>query len=58
MLGDGKRAETLAQHAKKGWAVELEGKLKSNSFKDGDKTINRLEFVAENFEFISKPKGQ
>lgn len=55
----GKRAETLAQHAKKGWTIELEGKLKASSYKgEGDKMINRLEFVAENFEFVSKPKGQ
>lgn len=54
----GKRAETLAKHAKKGWQVELEGKLKANSYKDDDgKMINRLEFVAETFEFVSKPKG-
>ena len=55
----GKRGETLAQHARRGWAVELEGKLKSNSYKDDQgKTIYKLEFVAENFEFIAKPKGQ
>lgn len=55
----GKRAETLAQHAKKGWAVELEGRLKSGSYKDDQgKTVYKLEFVADNFEFIARPKGE
>lgn len=55
----GKKAETIAQHAKKGWAIELEGRLKAGNYKDDQgKTIYKLEFVAENFEFIAKPKGQ
>lgn len=55
----GKKAETISEHARKGWAVELEGRLKSGSYKDDrGKTVYKLEFVADNFEFISKPKGQ
>jgi single-strand DNA-binding protein len=54
----GKQAETLAQHAKKGYLLELEGRLKSGSYQDSDgKTVYKLEFVAEGFEFLSRPKG-
>lgn len=54
----GKQAETLTQHAKKGYLLELEGRLKSGSFQDGEgKTVYKLEFVAEGFEFLSRPKG-
>jgi single-strand DNA-binding protein len=53
----GKQAETLAQHAKKGYLLELEGRLKSGSYESDGKTVYKLEFVAEGFEFLSRPKG-
>lgn len=54
----GKQAETLTQHAKKGYLLELEGRLKPSSYQDSEgKTVYKLEFVAEGFEFLSKPKG-
>lgn len=53
----GKKAETIAQHAKKGWLVELEGRLKAGSYERDGKTVYTLEFVAESFEFLSRPRG-
>lgn len=53
----GKNAEVLANHAKKGWLVEVEGRLKAGSYERDGKVIYTLEFVAESFEFLSRPRG-
>lgn len=54
----GRQAETLAQYARKGSALYIEGRLQTRSWDaaDGQKKY-RTEIILENFQFGPKPGG-
>jgi single-strand DNA-binding protein len=54
----GKQAERFAEHAKKGWLVSIVGRVSSSRYEKDGKMIYTLDVIAEEFEFLSKPKGQ
>lgn len=57
----GKSAETITQYCKKGSAVLIEGRLKTESWEDKQTQQKRskLSVVAESFQFLDgKPKDQ
>lgn len=54
----GRTAENTAKHLVKGSLIAVSGRLSSSSYegKDG-KTVYKLEVVAEDVKFLSKPKS-
>lgn len=54
----GKTADTLAQYAKKGSSLFIEGRLQTRSWdaQDGTKKY-RTEVILDNFQFGAKPQG-
>ena len=52
----GNSAEILAEHLTKGKKLQIEGRLRTTSFENGEsQKIKRTEVLVENFIFISAP---
>ena len=57
LVSFGKQAETLAQYAKKGSSLYVEGRLQTRSWEQNGEKKYRTEIVAETVQFGSRPTG-
>ena len=52
----GNSAEILAEHLAKGRKLQIEGRLRTTSFENGEsQKVKRTEVLVENFIFLSAP---
>ncbi len=52
----GNSAEILAEHLAKGRKLQIEGRLRTTSFENGEgQSVKRTEVLVENFIFLSAP---